>query len=178
MTSNLEKVKLSLHLNKHYIMKMHGIASQILNFSTNWRWVVIFTFHLLLPLAPSTQDPLNRRVDDPQSQPQHVAERKIPAQPSNWTCWQTEKSLPLPMIEPWSSNLQSNHYIDWATLAPHEKAIAFILLPHSSQETYSKLTSNNLPWLILKGSKHWVLLKVKGPCKFLKSQQLFLYIST
>jgi hypothetical protein len=74
------KVKLSLCLTKHHAMKMYwvrgGTAPRILDLGARWRWMVSFTPRPLYSQGKSSQNPLDRRVGEPQSRSGRGGEEK------------------------------------------------------------------------------------------------------
>jgi hypothetical protein len=74
------KVKLSLCLTNHHVMKSYwgigGVAPRILDLGTIWRWVVSFTPRLLYPQGKSPLSPLGRRLGGPQRQCRRGGEEK------------------------------------------------------------------------------------------------------
>jgi hypothetical protein len=62
-----------------------GIAPHILNFDTEWRCEVSFTYRPLYPRGNSTRYPLDRGLIGPQSQSRSGGqEKRIPSLPSPW----------------------------------------------------------------------------------------------
>jgi hypothetical protein len=91
---NLIKVKVSLCLPKHHVMKTYwGVEvslDAVSDLGTKWRQVVSFTPRLLYPQGKSRRDPLDRRMGKAQNWSGHGVEEKI--------------SQPLSGIEPRSSD--------------------------------------------------------------------------
>jgi hypothetical protein len=86
------KIKLSLYLINHHIMKTREewrYSSTILDLCARWRWVVSF-----MPR------PLHRRLDGPQNR--------------SWRCGVKKNLFPLPEIEPRPSSPVARRYIDKA----------------------------------------------------------------
>jgi hypothetical protein len=74
LVTGKSKGKRFLFLTKHHAMKTYWGSRRI----TRWRWMVSFTPRLLYPQGKSTQYPLDRRLDEPQSRPGRGGEEKIP----------------------------------------------------------------------------------------------------
>jgi hypothetical protein len=129
------KVKLSLCLTKHHIMKSYwwsaDRAPHILDLRTRWRWFVSFTPPLLYPQGKSPWYPLHGRLDGPQSQsgcdggtqtPDHPAHSPVIYHwailaPLVWTQWQKKFSASAGIGTPVTQPI-AKHYTDWAAPAP------------------------------------------------------------
>jgi hypothetical protein len=74
------KVKLSLCLTKHHVMKTYcgsrGIAPLILDLGSRWRWVVSFMHWPPYPQGKNPWYALDRRLSGPQSRSGRGGEEK------------------------------------------------------------------------------------------------------